>query len=303
MVSCEEVPETSKRLVDKEFFSDISSEGYDEEEYNFNNMSKFYAQKGATARLPKPFPDVNNYVQKITDPPCTTCSEFSEAEIPEAKAYASSKSGKTKTLKWIAQNLKGGVYKFQKPPGPLLFPKDHIDICRSIDSIITGKPKKSKDLVPTASHCSNAGFIGVLLMLKENNPKLLEDNKDDFMCDPNPGKRGFSYGKGYVLFANNFNGWVKKYLGKSKLKVFDRTEINYYAKKGIPELGDSVNIYRKDTSGHQVIFSHYKKSPNRICYWSSNTNRFHNKKKGYDDGMGLRCEKTSVIKTLSTARL
>lgn len=205
------------------------------------------------------------------------------------------------TMNWIVDNLKGGTYKFHKAPGPLLFPEDHIDICKSINKIYTTN-KLSSDLVPNASHCANAGFIGFLLMLKKSKPSLFQKHKESFMCSTKPGRRGFRYGKGYVLFANNFKAWVKKYLGKDHLAVFSGKNIDKYSKKGIPKLGDSVNIYRKSRSGHQVIFSHYQSNPSRICYWSSNGNH-RGRKKGFDDGMGQRCERTSKVRTLTVGIL
>ena len=282
LVSCEEGASYKEH---QKLFDDSYSVGDTNEDYSFEQFNNHYAARGT-----KPLPELNTYLENITSAPKPTCSEISE--ITEAKPTGPHSGIKSKTFDWITRNLKGGKYEFRKPAPSI--PDDHRSICRSMNSAINGD---TKGLIPVSSHCGNASFIGALIIMKKNNPVQFEEQKKDFLCDPNKGRLGYTYGKGYRQFNNQPYEWMKKYLGKKNTKKVSEANMDKYSKKSVPQKGDIVNIYRKNGSGHSVIFSHYKYSKSgkisKICYWSSNKNR----------GMSTRCEARSKMNTLTIGKL
>lgn len=272
----------------------------------FEYYADFYGQEGAAEYLPKPFPRLNSYIKKITDPPTTRCRAEEPIhygdmpKVDENVKVVSDGSDKAETLKWITENLKGGTYKFQRAPGPLKA-ADHADICRSFNAALDGEVVET----PQAGHCASASFLGVILMLKKHRPDVLQKHGDEFRCRPSANSwKGWIYGESYKLFANNYNAWVKKYLGKDSLKWVPQSGLDKFSKQGTPEPGDSVVINRRG-SGHSVIFSHFIKNAggriSQICYWSSNSDPYDHYK--HEDGMGMRCENRSRIKSLSVGKI
>jgi hypothetical protein len=267
--------------------------------------------KQPVTRKPKIKPMFNNlssYVNKMVLPPrgdgpgCNADSSIFHEGMPQVDRdirVPQTGSSKAETLGWIQNNLVGGTYKFIKHPGPLKA-ADHADICKSFNRAINGKPLPT----PQAGHCSSASFLGVILMLKNHRPEVLEKFKDDFTCNEKA-RGGWKYGKAYTLFANNYNAWVKKYLGKKNLFWIRRKDLSLNYSLGVPEVGDSVVINRK-RSGHSVIFSHYEKNRvgkiTKFCYWSSNSNPY-GRPRGYQDGMGMRCESIGRIQSLSVGKI
>lgn len=179
----------------------------------------FYNQDGAADYLPDPFPKLDRYVEAITNPPRVKCPNLLDIidektervyndEMPrvdDSLRVPVSPSTKSETLNWITQNLKGGTYKFRRAPGPLKA-NDHRDICDSFNNALEGKALNT----PQAGHCASASFLGVILMLKKSNPKVLEKHKSDFACRKTSASwKGCIYGKSYTLFVNNYNAWVK----------------------------------------------------------------------------------------------
>lgn len=78
-------------------------------------------------------------------------------------------------------------------------------------------------------------------------------------------------------------------LGLGTGRRMNASEIESCANKGWPRSGDFVQIWRKNASGHSVVFSGYLKNTagliTGICYWSSNqaTNGFAHRCEAIED--------------------
>lgn len=95
------------------------------------------------------------------------------------------------------------------------------------------------------------------------------------------------------LLVDQFKDVSGKPLGESKvLRAKDLPS------PGWPAPGDIVQIWRKNLSGHSVIFQSYLKDQNGktvgLCYWSSNE---------VTNGYGYRCEPLDIVKTMIVGRL
>ncbi len=87
-------------------------------------------------------------------------------------------------------------------------------------------------------------------------------------------------------------------LGLGIGRRMDASEIESCANKGWPRSGDFVQIWRKNASGHSVVFSGYLKNAagliTGICYWSSNQ---------ATNGFAHRCEAIENIDKLIVGRV
>lgn len=233
--------------------------------------------------------DFSGYVNEGMEAPQAGCQNY----IDDGSVTDALMSGYGNTFDWIAEYMKGGSYKFPKPKTG----RDHDSICKSINTIVdqNNLEKHSDALVPQASDCTYASYIGTLIMLKENNPQLFERNRENFHCrgknPPCSRPRCTRYSGNLGLFAREPLTWMKKTLGRGNYKTIPRRAIMKNYHKGMPKKGDLVNIFR-NPSGHSVIFD--KIENGKFCYWSSNRST---------RGMGTRCEPLSHFQNITVGSL
>jgi hypothetical protein len=135
------------------------------------------------------------------------------------------------------------------------------------------------------SMCTSAVFLAFIAHLK----KLKEDGKISQAKFNDLSKFG---GKAYKILNNaaDPSSLVKKY-GLGKGIVVHASSGKIGRSKKIPKAGDIVQLWRKNKSGHSVIFKGFADEDgdgrnDLICYWSS---------QGSTKGFGNRCENISVI--------
>ena len=345
-ISCENPDYSTTTIAEQEDreLHDLYSAPDDHYSYDPNSITNLIASR-KRARTYNEYvgirDDFSGYVNGMVDPPKVPCHNYTE---PKAEAAAESenvfttaiKDGYSATYDWIAKNLKGGKYKFTTDPKKIKQKKtadDHDDICRVINTIIDDKDfdKKGKSLVPQVSDCTYASYIGMIIMLKKNNPAVYNKRKSHFRCslkkncDPAKSKsRCYSYSKDLRIFASNesmkpktfYPSWLKENLGKGNYKKFTKHNVTAGYKKGFPKKGDLVNLWRSSRKGgslhgHNVLFSGLKdeiptnnlnikgrsqKKVKCLCYWSSN----YSPKPGQ---MDEKCEDLSLMHTITVGKL
>lgn len=237
--------------------------------------------------------DLTKCVNRRTDPPNNGgCAPGSVDAIPGGDYGA--------TLDWIKDNLKGGGYKWGKYCSPKQnggcpnqTGEERDSHCLAINRIVDGDSYNEDPslLIPKTSHCAKASYIACLLMMKKNQSEKFNAEKEKFRCEKRPKKSGgrwYKYTQDYVDFANNITAWIKNNLGPENHRVIQARRIESSASSGIPKKGDLVSIYRKNRSGHSVIFDRIENG--RLCYWSSNTGT---------QGMGAQCESISRFRNIT----
>jgi hypothetical protein len=231
----------------------------------------------------------SGYVNEGLNAPQGTCTDY----VDDVSVSESSGIGYSSTYDWIAESMRGGSYKFPKPKTG----SDHDSICHSINTIVESDNlgEHAGDLIPQASDCTYASYIGTLIMLKNNNPDIFEQNRSNFHCGgeepPCAKTRCTRYSGNLVLFAREPLTWMKRTLGRGNYKTIPRRNIMKSYESGMPKKGDLVNIFR-NPSGHSVIFDRIENG--KFCYWSSNRST---------RGMGTWCESLSRFQNITVGSL